>query len=254
MIYRLFKKLKKRISSKLKRLNFKLENKFENKNPWNNVLFDTSYVHQRKPLWNWINNCKKEHMRLLNLIKVLKEWFFFKGKEFKNRIKSFIKEFDDFHIKILPFISETNGKKILNDWLNLISQSYPWYVDEMKGENMKKSFNNFERMPINVFFKLGLSEGSEIEFDWVFDWDLIFIIFRIIWLKSCNFNRKTKFKKILAINLRVELLHLTSKSDCYLTNRAEDTSKECSDFFLINEKNVCNNLISSFSLLTDIWK
>jgi len=33
MIYRLFKKLKKRISSKLKRLNFKLENKFENKNP-----------------------------------------------------------------------------------------------------------------------------------------------------------------------------------------------------------------------------
>ena len=59
--------------------------------------------------------------------------FFFKGKEFKTRIKTFINEFDDFHLKILPFISKEDGKKILKDCLSLINQTHPWIIDEMRG-------------------------------------------------------------------------------------------------------------------------
>ena len=56
-----------------------------------------------------------------------------KGREFKARIQTFINEFDDFHAKIIPFISTEFGNKTLSDYLNLIHQTYPWYVDEMRG-------------------------------------------------------------------------------------------------------------------------
>ena len=54
-------------------------------------------------------------------------------KEFKSRINTFIKEFNDFHARILPFISEKKGQTILEDYLKIIENSYPWYIDEMKG-------------------------------------------------------------------------------------------------------------------------
>ena len=64
-------------------------------------------------------------------------------------------------------------------------------------------------------------------------------------IKKFNLKKKgiaagseTHFQWVLAINLRVELMHLTNKSDCVFSDRPEDTGKECSDFFLIDEENV----------------
>lgn len=87
------------------------------------------------------------------------------GTEFKNRIIKFIQvlyiqfikkfifflinlifqDFSEFHNQILPFINGSRGKKIIENYLSLIENKYPWYVDEMKG----------------------ISHGSGISFDWV---------------------------------------------------------------------------------------
>lgn len=54
----------------------------------------------------------------------------------------------------------------------------------------------------------------------------------------------TTTKKMLAINLRVELLHIektfsANKADCcILDDDGENLLQECSDFFLINKENV----------------
>jgi len=37
------------------------------------------------------------------------------------------------HTKILPFVQTDDGKEILNDYLHVINEKFPWYVDEMKG-------------------------------------------------------------------------------------------------------------------------
>ena len=66
---------------------------------------------------------------------------------------SWFKEFSQLHTQILPFINENKGKLVLEDYLKLAQEKYPWYVDEMRG----------------------ISIGSQVEFELV-----IFINFFLI--------------------------------------------------------------------------
>ena len=76
----------------------------------------------------------------------------------------------------------------------------------------------------------GISDGSEIIFDWVYFW---------IYVKLEVWNLKIfLIIQILALNLRVELLHLATASEFNVITRKQDTTMGCSDFFLIDEKNV----------------
>lgn len=91
--------------------------------------------------------------------------------------------------------------------MQLIKEKFPFYLDEMKG----------------------LAEGSEIDFQWVKIACLLFnsIKNKLIFL----------FKKIFALNLRVEILHLTG---LFKEKHSDEILKECSDFYLSNDKFVLN--------------
>jgi hypothetical protein len=75
------------------------------------------------------------------LIIILKK----KGSEFKYRIKQYLDELNGFVTNILPFIQSDFGKEVMNGYASSIKASFPWYFDELKG----------------------ISDGCEIDFDWV---------------------------------------------------------------------------------------
>ncbi|CAF0950532.1 unnamed protein product [Brachionus calyciflorus] len=85
----------------------------------------------------------------------------------------------------------------------------------IQSEDGKKLINSYHNL-INKYYPWyideirGIAVGSEINFYW-----------------------------ILALNLRVEIMHVVSSGpDCKLiTKREEDTGKECSDFILIDDEN-----------------
>jgi hypothetical protein len=56
-----------------------------------------------------------------------------------------LNDLNGFETAILPFIQNSFGKSVLEGYASLIQNSYPWYFEELKG----------------------LSDGTQIEFNWV---------------------------------------------------------------------------------------